>query len=98
MTASRFTYHVLLPLVLILCVNSSAWAQRFRWSLFKMLPNDVSAFINPVRDLNDEDCALVKVIASEDFAFSTPLGIVKRIDKTGEIWLYLPRGSKENNN
>ena len=95
MTASRFTYHVLLPLVLILCVNSSAWAQRFSVVSFKMLPNDVSAFINPVRDLNDEDCALVKVIASEDFAFSTPLGIVKRIDKTGEIWLYLPRGSKK---
>ena len=51
------------------------------------MPNDVSAFITPVRDLNDEPCALVKVEAPSDFAFSTPLGIVSRKDKVGEIWL-----------
>ena len=50
------------------------------------MPNDVSAFITPVRDLNDEPCALVKVEAPSDFAFSTPLGIVSRKDKVGEIW------------
>ena len=27
--------------------------------------------------------------------FSTPLGIVKRIDKVGEIWLYVPRGTRK---
>ncbi|MDE6637200.1 MAG: hypothetical protein K2K32_03075 [Muribaculaceae bacterium] len=70
-------------------------ARDFQVASFRALPNDVSAFINPVRDLNDEDCALLKVVAPSDFAFSTPLGIVKRIDKTGEIWLYLPRGSKK---
>ena len=71
-------------------------AQEFSVGRFHDLPNDISAFINPVKDLNDEGCALIKVIAaSPDFAFSTPLGIAKRIDKTGEIWLYLPRGSKK---
>lgn len=70
-------------------------AREFQVASFRTLPNDVSAFINPVRDLNDEDCALLKVVAPADFVFSTPLGIVKRIDKTGEIWLYLPRGSKK---
>lgn len=95
MTASRFAYFLLLPLIFIVGGTSAASAQRFSVSSFRMLPADVSAFITPVRDLNDEDCGLVKVIASDDFAFSTPLGIVKRIDKTGEIWLYLPRGSKK---
>ena len=56
--------------------------------------NDVSAFIDNVRDLNDEACALMKVEAPSDFAFSTPLGIVKRKDEVGEIWLYLPKGTK----
>lgn len=70
-------------------------AQQFSVASFKHLPNDVTAFISPERDLNDEDCGLIKVIASEDFVFSTPLGIVKREDKTGEIWLWLPRGSKK---
>lgn len=70
-------------------------AREFQVASFRELPNDVSAFINPVRDLNEEDCALLKMVAPADFVFSTPLGIVKRIDKTGEIWLYLPRGSKK---
>lgn len=73
----------------------TATAQQFKVSGFRPLPNDVSAFITPVRDLNDEACALVKVTASEDFAFSSPLGIVKRKDDVGEIWLYLPKGSKQ---
>lgn len=61
---------------------------------FRQLPTDVSAFIDAVRDLNGEACALVKVVAPSDFAFSSPLGIVKRRDEVGEIWLYLPEGTK----
>lgn len=80
---------------IILMAAFPVCAQQFSVASFRVLPNDVSAFINPVRDLNDEDCGLVKVIASGDYAFSTPLGIVKRVDKVGEIWLYLPRGSRK---
>lgn len=61
---------------------------------FRQLPTDVSASIDTVDDLNGEACALVKVVAPSDFAFSSPLGIVKRRDEVGEIWLYLPRGTK----
>ncbi len=69
-------------------------AQEFSVASFRQLPNDVSAFIQPVRDLNDEACALIKVEAPEEFAFSSPLGIVKRKDEVGEIWLYLPKGTR----
>jgi len=69
-------------------------AQQFSVKRFEAMPNDISAFVDPVKDLNDEGCALIKVVAGEDFAFSTPLGIVKRKDEVGEIWLYLPRNSK----
>lgn len=61
---------------------------------FRQLPTDVSAFIDAVRDLNGEACALLKVVAPTDFAFSSPLGIVERRDKVGEIWLFLPKGTK----
>ncbi|MDE5849895.1 MAG: hypothetical protein K2H38_07115 [Muribaculaceae bacterium] len=89
--------HAMMMLILALTVflPGSAMAQEYSVASFRELPNDVSAFINPVRDLNDEDCALMKVVAPADFVFSTPLGIVKRIDKTGEIWLYMPRGSRK---
>lgn len=77
-----------------LFASSTIYGQQFSVASFQVLPNDVSAFINNVRDLNDEACALVKVEAPQDFAFSTPLGIVKRQDEVGEIWLYLPKGTK----
>ncbi|MDE5997674.1 MAG: hypothetical protein K2G77_05625 [Muribaculaceae bacterium] len=85
----------LLLMIVFLPTSVDARSQNFKVISFRELSNDVSAFINPVRDLNDEDCALLKIMAPDDFVFSTPLGIVKRIDKTGEIWLYLPRGSKK---
>ena len=66
----------------------------FTVASFRQLPTDVSAFIDAVRDLNGEACALLKVVAPSDFAFSSPLGIVKRRDEVGEIWLYLPKGTK----
>lgn len=71
----------------------TARAQQFSVDGFRMLPNDISAYMDPVRDLNDEACALLKVACSHDFAFSTPLGIVKRRNEVGEVWLYVPRGT-----
>lgn len=62
---------------------------------FRMLSKDVTAFIDTVCDNNHVPCALVKVVAPTDFAFSTPLGIVKRRDEVGEILLYMPAGSKQ---
>ena len=90
--AHRFTARlVLLLLFAFTCITGSA--QQFTVSGFRALPNDVSAFIHPVRDLNGNACALLKVQATADFAFSTPLGIVKRLDPVGEIWLYVPQGT-----
>lgn len=95
MTSPRLPYiHILTAIVIIFC-PINAMGQKFEVASFRLLPNDVTAFINPVTDLNGEDCALIKVQASDDFAFSTPLGIVKRMDQTGEIWLFIPKGSKK---
>ena len=83
-----------LLIILWLIMPMMSHAQEYSVASFRLLPNDVSAFIHPERDLNDEACALVKVVAPQDFAFSSPLGIVKRRDEVGEIWLYLPKGTK----
>lgn len=92
---TRHAVYLITLLLMLLTAAPATVAQRFKVESVKALPNDVSAFINPVRDLNDEDCGLLKVIAPDDFVFSTPLGIVKRVDKTGEIWLYVPKGTKK---
>ena len=63
---------LLLAMILWLAIPSALKAQEFSVASFRQLPNDVSAFINNVRDLNDEACALIKVVAPSDFAFSSP--------------------------
>lgn len=85
----------LLLLLTFLCSHGDMSAIDFKITSFRSLPNDVSAFISPVKDLNDEDCALVKVIASEDFAFSTPLGIVKRVDNVGRSGYIYPESRRK---
>jgi len=68
-------------------------AQEFHVRSFRCLSNDITAWVDPVRDLNDEACALIKVVGDPDFVFSTPLGVVARREEVGEIWLYVPRGT-----
>ncbi len=84
-----------LGLLLMLAMAVPCAAQKFSVISVSQQANDVSAFISPVRDLNGQACALVKVEAPSEFVFSTPLGIVKRVDEVGEIWLYLPGGTKQ---
>lgn len=88
-------YRLLITLAAVAILSVTASAQSFKVESFRMLDNDVTSFVDPVKDLNDEGCALIKVEGSPDFVFSTPLGIVKRIDKVGETWIYLPKGSKK---
>lgn len=94
--------HRLIIMILCLCAMpcetlraATPADSTFSVESFRKLPTDVSAFIDAVHDLNGEACALIKVVGPSDFAFSSPLGIVKRSDQVGEIWLYLPKGTKQ---
>lgn len=81
-------------LILLLICASGLRAQQFEVTSFRLLDNDITAWIDPVRDLNDEACALIKVANGRNYEFTSPLGIVKRVEKTGETWVYLPHGSQ----
>lgn len=64
---------------------------------FCCLPNDITArVIAPKRDQNNEVCAIIKVVTKDKSLFFEPdaLGIIAREDQPGEIWLYVPHGSK----
>lgn len=78
----------------ILFTISHVKAQSFKVQQFRPLPNDISAFINPEYDLNHEACALLKIVCEDRFAFSTPLGIIRRKNNVGEIWLYVPHNTR----
>lgn len=79
------------------CLGLAVRAQNIKVESFEMLSSDLSARTNVVRDGNNEECALIKVVTGDkSYEFDTPLGIVKRInDKPGEIWLYVPQGTKK---
>lgn len=81
----------LIGFVFFFCMTMHA--QQFSVKSFRLLPNDITAYIAPVKDLNQEACALIKVVGEADFVFSTPLGIVQRKEEVGEIWIYVPNGS-----
>lgn len=64
---------------------------------FRRLENDITARVTaPKRDQNNDLCAIIKVVTKDKALFFEPdaLGIVAREDQPGEIWLYVPHGSK----
>ncbi len=70
--------------------------QDFRVAGMCRLTYDATALIcDTVRDKSGDACALLKVTPPQDYEFDTPLGVAKRVNRVGEIWLYVPRKSRE---
>lgn len=71
-------------------------AQSLKVEDFKLLETDLTANLHgtTVLDQNGEKCALIKIVTTEQgFTFDVgSLGISKTEPKTGEIWVYVPRG------
>ena len=78
----------------LLVVASSAFPQRLKVETFKILENDLTAMTQLRKDLNDRNCALVKVglgLQGAQFEGSV-MGNVE--NKTGEYWVYMPQGNR----
>lgn len=71
-------------------------AQTMSVDSFRLLETDMTAntYGTTERDQNGEVAALIKVVTSETgFVFDGGMmGIVKTVQKTGEIWVYVPYG------
>jgi hypothetical protein len=71
-------------------------AAEFIVSDFKEQPMSIELQRNPVKDVNGEYSALIKI--STDllpFTFETNIGVVKTEKKTGEFWAYVPAGTSQ---
>jgi hypothetical protein len=83
---------------MIIC-NLTMGAQKISVSNFRLLETDLTANTPATmeRDQNGEVAALIKVMTTETgFVFDGgALGIVKAVQKTGEVWVYVPRGTKK---
>ena len=76
-------------------VVSSVYSQELTIKSFKVITGDLSAQTQPRKDLNDRNCALVKVQFVG--AISEVEGnVVKPLVKHGnETWVYMPQGSRQ---
>ena len=77
----------------------SVFGQTISVSSFKLLDTDLTANTAGTMELdqNGETAALIKVVTTQTgFTFDGgALGIVKTKQTPGEIWVYIPRGSKK---
>ncbi len=89
-------FHYLLTALLILFTLNSI-SQNISVKSFNELTSDVEARLNPVIDQNGDKCALIKMVTiQKGFRFEGDMnGITKTKNKIGEIWIYLPFGSKK---
>ena len=82
----------LFVLLIIVCSTNS---QELTIKSFKLVESDLSAQTQPRKDLNDKNCALVKVgIGLQNVQFEG--NIVGNVqNKIGEYWAYMPQGSRQ---
>ena len=85
---------ILLSIVLLYAAISSAIAQKLTVESFKLASSDLTAQTQPRKDLNNKNCALIKVgLGLQGVQFEG--SIVGNVEnKTGEYWVYIPQGNR----
>ena len=83
---------ILLSFFMLFAVISTVFAQKLTVESFKLASNDLTAQTQPRKDLNNLNCALVKVgIALDGVKFDGSI-MGEPIQKLGEYWVYMPKG------
>ena len=85
---------IFLFIVLFFTAISSTFAQELTVKSFKLASSDLTAQTQPRKDLNDKNCALIKVgLGLQGVQFEgSIMGNVE--NKTGEYWVYMPQGNR----
>ena len=83
---------ILLSFFMLFVVISTVFAQKLTVESFKLASHDLTAQSQPRKDLNDRNCALVKVgIALDGVKFDGSI-MGEPVQKLGEYWVYMPKG------
>ena len=83
---------IFLSFFMLFAAISTVFAQKLTVESFKLAGNDLTAQSQPRKDLNNLNCALVKVgIALEGVKFDGSI-MGEPIQKLGEYWVYMPKG------
>ena len=83
---------ILLSFFMLFAVMSTVFGQKLKVESFKLASSDLTAQSHPRKDLNNLNCALVKVgIALDGVKFDGSI-MGEPIQKLGEYWVYMPKG------
>ena len=87
-------HKILLSIVLLFAAISSIFAQKLTVESFKLASSDLTAQTQPRKDLNNRNCALIKIgLGLQGVQFEG--SIVGNVEnKTGEYWVYMPQGNR----
>ena len=86
---------IFIMLFLLIAATASLCAQKLIVESFKLATSDLTAQTQPRKDLNDRNCALIKVgLGLNGVLFEgSIMGNVE--NKTGEYWVYMPQGNRQ---
>ena len=84
----------LIVFIVIFVIVSSAFSQELAVKTFRVITSDLSAQTLSRKDLNDKNCALIKVgVGLQNVQFEGNI-VGNVVNKTGEYWVYMPQGSR----
>ena len=95
----NYVMNKLLLIVMMIGLPICMFSQTISVSSFKLLDSDLTANTAGTieKDQNGETAALIKMVTTQTgFSFDGgSMGIVKTKQTPGEVWVYVPRGSKK---
>ena len=85
----------LLSIVLLFAVISSALAQKLTVESFKLAGSDLTAQTQPRKDLNNRNCAVVKVQFVGELTNIEGNVIMPLVKRNNETWVYMPQNTRQ---
>ena len=87
--------NILLSFFLLFTAISSALAQELTVKSFKLAPSDLTAQTHPRKDLNDRNCAVVKVQFVGELTNIEGNVIMPLVKRNNETWVYMPQNTRQ---
>ena len=90
-------HKILLSIVLLFAAISSAIAQKLTIESFKLATSDLTAQTQPRKDLNNRNCAVVKVQFVGELTNIEGNVIMPLVKRNNETWVYMPQNTRQIN-
>ena len=87
--------NILLSFFLLFAAISTALAQELTVTSFKLAGSDLTAMTQPRKDLNDRNCALVKVLFVGDVLNVEGNVVMPLVKRNNETWVYMPQNTRQ---